>query len=198
VSSNPGAARLSDLISVGVLTGFVPRIVIDEAIRAHGEASRRAGGGVPPHVMVYYAMAMALFADDGYEGVFERLARPLVRWGDWEAGWATPTSGGIAKARARLGYEVVREVFEQVAQPAADYHTRGAFFRSRRLVSIDSMVFDLPDTKENAAEFGYPSGGVLPQARVTTLVESGSHCVLGAVIAPVAGKGTGSVPRPPS
>lgn len=176
---------------MGLLTSFVPRIVIDEAVTAHGRGARRSGGALPPHVMVYYAMAMALFADEDYEGVFEQLARPLVRWGGWEADWATPTSGGIAKARARLGYEVLEQVFEQVAVPVAEPDTRGAFLRSRRLVSIDGMVFDVPDTAENAEAFGRPCGGAFPQARVVTLVESGSHCELGAVIGAVAGKGSG-------
>lgn len=53
------------------------------------------------------------------------------------------------------------------------------------------MVFDLPDTEENTAEFGKPSGGVFPQARVVTLTECGSHVSLGAHIGPVVGKGTG-------
>ncbi|MGH3779523.1 MAG: IS4 family transposase [Pseudonocardiaceae bacterium] len=51
--------------------------------------------------------------------------------------------------------------------------------------------FDLPDTDENTEEFGTPSGGVYPQARVVTLVECGSHVSLGAQIGPVVGKGTG-------
>ncbi|MGW4413084.1 IS4 family transposase [Nonomuraea sp. NPDC004702] len=191
MSSNPVAARLADLISVGVLTASVPRIVVDEAIRIHDRGAKRRGGGLPPHVMVYYAMAMALFAEDDYEGVFEQLARPLVKWGGWEKAWETPTSGGIAKARARLGFEPVKQVFDEVARPVAEFQTRGAFLYGRRLVSIDSMVFDLPETVENAAAFGRPSGGAFPQARVTTLVESGSHCSLGAVVGPVAGKGTG-------
>jgi hypothetical protein len=56
---------------------------------------------------------------------------------------------------------------------------------------MDGMVFDLPDTEENTAEFGKPSGGVFPQARAVTLTECGSHVSLGAHIGPVAGKGTG-------
>lgn len=185
------AARLSDMISVGLLTGSVPRIVVDEAVGVFGRGAKRRGGGLPPHVMVYFAMAMALFADEDYEGVFEQLARPLVRWGGWEQEWETPTSGGITKARARLGFEPVKQVFEQVARPVAEVETRGAWLRHRRLVSIDGMVFDLPDTVENAECFGFSGGGVFPQARVVTLVESGSHCELGAVIGPVEGKGAG-------
>jgi hypothetical protein len=66
-----------------------------------------------------------------------------------------------------------------------------AFCGRRRLVSLDGMVFDLPDTRENTIEFGKPSGGVFPQARVVTLIECGSHVSLGAQVGSVVGKGTG-------
>jgi hypothetical protein len=179
------------MLGVGLLTVSVPRIVVDEAVEVCGRGARRSGGVLPPHLMVYFAMAMALFAEEDYEGVMARLAEPLRSWGGWDPAWKVPTSGGITQARARLGFEPVAEVFEQVARPVATTLTRGAWLRHRRLVSIDGMVFDLPDTAENAEAFGRPSGGVFPQARVTTLVESGSHCELGAVIGGVAGKGSG-------
>jgi hypothetical protein len=185
------SGRLTDHLSVGLLASSVPRDVVDTAIAVHGRGAKRSGGALPPHVMVYFAMAMALFADDDYEGVLAHLSETLRRWGCWEDRWVLPTSGGITQARARLGPEPVKEVFERVAVPVAGALTRGARCAGLRLVSIDGMVFDLPDTKANAEGFGYPSGGVLPQARVVTLTESGSHCTLAAHIGPVAGKGTG-------
>jgi hypothetical protein len=54
--------RLSDWISLGVLACRVPRDAVDEAVKATGKAARRKGGKLPPHVMVYFAMALALFA----------------------------------------------------------------------------------------------------------------------------------------
>jgi hypothetical protein len=182
---------LTDHLALGLLTGSVPRDVVDSAIAAHGKGAKRSGGALPPHVMVYFTMAMALFADDDYEGVLAHLSETLKRWGSWKESWAAPTSGGITQARARLGSGPVKTVFETVAQPVADLLTRGAWCAGLRLVSIDGMVFDLPDTPANAEAFGYPSGGVFPQARVVTLAESGSHASLGAHIGAVAGKGTG-------
>lgn len=82
-------------------------------------------------------------------------------------------------------------VGERIAVPVASRLTLDAFCVRRRLVSLDGLVFDLPDTEENATEFGKPSGGVFPQARVVTLTECGSHVSLGAHIGPVVGKGTG-------
>lgn len=55
----PGG-RLADQISIGVLASSVPREVVDEAIAAFGRQAKRSDGKLPPHVMVYYAMALAL------------------------------------------------------------------------------------------------------------------------------------------
>src|SRR6266516_3315927 len=102
-----GGGALTDWISLGVLASSVPRDVVDDAVAAAGKGARRAGGKLPPHVMVYFVMALALFADDDYEEVAARLAQTLRGWGSWEQGWEVPTSGGITQARQRLGPEPV-------------------------------------------------------------------------------------------
>jgi transposase IS4-like protein/DDE family transposase len=189
----PGG-RLTDQISLGVLASSVPREVVDQAIASCGRGAKRSDGKLPPHVMLYYAMALALFADDDYEEVLTRLAEPLARWGCWDAAWRVPGSSGITQARARLGFEPVKAVFEQVAEPVAGALTRGAWLAGRRLVSIDGFEWDVPDTAANAAQFGRRSGtkeAAFPKVRVVTLVESASRGVLAAAIGPAAGKGSG-------
>jgi hypothetical protein len=186
---------LPDWISLGVLAASVPRDVIDEAVAECGRASRRSGGKLPPHVMVYFAMALALYADDDYEEVIVRLTETLAGWDCWDTGWETPTKGGITQARQRLGGEVMARVFDAVALPVAEILTRGAWLGSRRLVSIDGFEWDLPDSEANAGEFGYAGGdrtpSVFPKARVVNLVECGTHASLGAAIGPVTGPGSG-------
>jgi hypothetical protein len=95
--------RLTDWISLGVLASAVPRDAVDEAIEATGKGAKRSGGKLPPHVMVYFAMALALFADDDYEEVAARLTETLRGWDCWDEAWEVPTSGGITQARQRLG-----------------------------------------------------------------------------------------------
>src|SRR5215475_9970965 len=112
--------RLTDWVSLGVLASWVPRDVVDDAIAVTGKAARRAGGKLPPHVMVYFVMALALFAEEDYEEVAAQLTETLAGWGCWEDGWEVPTSGGITQARQRLGPEPVAGVFGQVAVPVAD------------------------------------------------------------------------------
>jgi hypothetical protein len=131
---------LTDLISLGVLAASVPREVVDAAVTAQGRSARRAGGKLPPHVMVYFAMALALFAEDDYEEVMARLCEALVSWGSWDQAWATPTSGGLTQARARLGSGPLAQVFETVAVPVADPLTPGAWLGPWRLERVPRIM----------------------------------------------------------
>jgi hypothetical protein len=189
--------RLTDWISLGVLASRVPRDVVDDAVGVTGKAARRRGGKLPPHVMVYFVMAMALFADEDYEEVAARLAGTLADWGGWEESWGrVPTSGGITQARQRLGPEPVEEVFWQVAEPVADLDTGGAFLGPWRLMSIDGMEWDVPDTAANREAFGVHAAGggeaAYPKARVVTVSECASRAPVLAAMGPGrGGKGSG-------
>jgi hypothetical protein len=187
---------LTDWVSLGVLASAVSRDAVDDAVAVTGKGARRAGGKLPPHVMVYFVMALALFADDDYEEVAARLTAVLRGWGCWERDWEAPTRGGITQARARLGPEPVAELFRQVAGPVAGLDTAGAFLGPWRLMSVDGMEWDIPDTPVNRAAFGARSGpagvAAFPKARVVTISECGSHAPVAAAIGPsAAGKGSG-------
>jgi hypothetical protein len=185
--------RLTDWVSLGVLASSVPRDAVDEAVVACGKQARRSDGKLPPHVMVYFVMALALFADDDYEEVLARLVDPLRRWGCWDGAWEIPGSGGITQARQRLGSQPLEHLFEAVAVPVADTLTRGVWLAGWRVMSIDGMEWDVPASEENATVFGYRggTGTGFPKVRVVTLVESGSHAPVGAQIGAAVGKGSG-------
>jgi Insertion element 4 transposase N-terminal/Transposase DDE domain len=189
-----GGGRLTDWISLGVLASSVPRDAVDEAVAAAGRGARRSDGKLPPHVMVYFAMAMALFAEEDYEEVAVRLTQTLASWGCWDQAWAVPTSGGITQARKRLGPEPLELLFDRVARPVAGLLTRGAFLRGWRLMTIDGFDLDVPDTPANAAAFGYPAGArehpAFPKVRVVSIGECGSHAKVAAQMGPVGGKGS--------
>ncbi|MGE5287518.1 MAG: IS4 family transposase [Micromonosporaceae bacterium] len=187
-------SRLTDQISLGVLASSVPRDAVDEAIAAAGRGARRSDGKLPPHVMVYFAMALALFAEEDYEEVAARLTETLASWGCWDDSWAAPTSGGITQARKRLGSEPLELLFAKVAEPVAGELTRGAFLRGWRLMAIDGFELDVPGTAANAAAFGYSAGArehpAFPKVRVVTIGECGSHAKVAAQLGPVGGKGS--------
>lgn len=191
-----GSGVLTDWISLGVLASAVPRDAVDDAIAVTGKGAQRAGGKLPPHVVAYLVMALALFADDDYEEVAARLAQTLRGWGCWDADWEVPTRGGITQARKRLGPEPLAEVFSQVAGPVADLDTTGAFLGPWRLMSVDGMEWDVPDTGPNREAFGSRSGSegeaAFPKIRVVTVSECASHAAVLAAMGPAAGgKGSG-------
>lgn len=169
-----------------MLASSVPREVVDAAVAASGRGAKRSGGKLPPHVMVYYAMALALFAEEDYEAVMAELSETLAGWGCWDRAWVMPTTGGITQARARLGSEPLARIFDEVAVPVADQLTRGAWLGPWRLMAIDGVEWDLPDTPENVAEFGYVGSGAtrsaFPKARVVAISECASHAVVAAAI----------------
>jgi hypothetical protein len=190
------AGRLSDWISLGALASWVPRDEIEDAVEAAGKTARRRGGKLPPQVMVYFVMGLALWAEEDYEEVWVKITETLAGWGGFGGDQALVTAGGLAQARQRLGHEAVRGTFELVAAPAATLDTAGAFLGNWRKMSIDGLEWDLPDTAANAAEFGYPGTGdgrraAFPKARVVTIGECASHAPVLAAIGPCVSKGSG-------
>src|SRR5260370_30762252 len=151
--------RLSDWISLGVLASWVPRDAVDEAVETTGKGAKRKGGKLPPHVMVYFAMALALLAEEDYEETWVRLSETLADWGCWDPSQGTVTTGGLTQARQRLGHEPVREGFAQVARPGATEGTPGALLGPWRKMSMDGLERDNRATEPNAAAVGHPRPG---------------------------------------
>jgi len=182
----PGGGRLTDRIGIGVLTRVVPRDLIDEVLAETGRREKRSRL-LPAHVVVYFVMAMAVFRD-GYEEVMRRLTGGLAFMRAWQQDWAVPTTGAICQARGRLGEAPLKALFERVAAPLAVAGTPGAWLGARRLMAIDGVKLDVPDTPANVAGFGRPGGLTrrpFPQLQVIGLGECGTHAVVAAEIGTV-------------
>ncbi|WP_239376912.1 IS4 family transposase, partial [Frankia sp. Cj5] len=195
----PPSGRIADQISLGVLATYVPRDTVTEAIAACGKTAQRSDVALTPEFVVYFVMALALFADEDYEEVALLLAGVLA---DWSAGF-DPTAGGLCKARTRLTSAPLKETFSQVARPVATEDTPGAFFGPWRVVSIDGLTFDAEASEKNVAAFGRPGTGEgeagVTKVRAVTINECASHAPLLAEVGPGgSGKGTGerSLARP--
>jgi hypothetical protein len=175
--------RLTDRISVGVLTRLFPRDLVDEVIAQAGRREKRSRL-LPAHVVVYYVLALALYFGEAYEEVMRRLVGGLRFLNNWSGAWTVPTTSAISQARARLGEAPLRELFHRVAVPMAGRSTQGAWFRSWRVMAIDGVVLDVPDTPENNTEFEHSSGGkgssAFPVVRMVGLAECGTHAMVAA------------------
>jgi len=182
---NDSEGRLTDRVGLGMVTRVVPRDLVDEVLNSTGKNEQRKRL-LPARVVVYYVLALTLFYGDAYEEVLQKLVNGLRFLRSWRSEWAVPTTGAISRARTRLGPEPLEELFIRVAQPIAADGTPGAWYRGRRVMAIDGVVLDVPDTPENLERFGKSEhrGGTsaFPQVRLVGLAECGSHAVVAAAL----------------
>lgn len=182
--------RFSDHISIGVLTRVFPPEIVDRVVAETGRKEVRHRL-LPARVVVYYVLGLALFSDASYEEVMRNLVEGLSWGSGWARSWSVPTKASLYKARVRLGKEPLEALFSSVAKPMATEQTRGAFYRSLRLMSVDGTSLDLADTPENDSHFGRPGSGrgegagAFPQVRVVALAESGTHALVAAAPGPL-------------
>src|SRR5215208_6697035 len=178
----PAGVRLSDHISLGVIARAVPPERVRQVLAETGTASERERD-LPAQVMVYYAIALALYMGSSTREVLRCLLEGL-RW-LWGAE-AVKVAGksGISQARRRLGEAPLRRLYEDLVQPIAKRASKGAWYRDWRLASLDGSRLDVADTEENRAEFGVPGASrgesAFPQLRLVALVENGAHVLFGA------------------
>ncbi|MDP6404488.1 MAG: IS4 family transposase [Alphaproteobacteria bacterium] len=183
VATLPSGVRITDHISLGVITKTFPRQVIAGVLERTGRASRRQRQ-LPAPVVMYYVIALGLYAEVSYGEVLRCLVEGL-RWLSWPLG-AVPVTGksGISQARSRLGVEPVKQLYQQVVTPMARPETKGAWYGRWRLVSLDGSTLDVADVAANAAAFGRPGASRgrsgYPQLRFVCLVETGTHVLFGA------------------
>ncbi|MHB8334988.1 MAG: IS4 family transposase [Acidimicrobiales bacterium] len=179
--------RLSDHISIGVLTRVFPPELVDRVIDESGRTEQRHRL-LPARVVVYYVLGLALFSQSSYEEVMRMLVEGLSWAGDWARSWNVPTKAALFKARMRLGSAPLEALFKETAAPMAGKRTKGAWFKGRRLMAIDGTCLDVADTEANDAAFGRPGSkgpggvGAFPQIRVVALAECATHAIVDVVI----------------
>ena len=155
VARLPEGTRISDHISLGVLARTVPGDLIDTVLEETGRATQRQRL-LPNRVVVYYVMALALYAQASYGEVLRCLIEG-VRWLRVRGAQVTIAGkSGISQARTRVGAEPLRELFWRVARPIAQPGTPGAWYRGLRLVSLDGTPSDLPAQPGIEQAFGRP------------------------------------------
>jgi hypothetical protein len=178
--------RLSDLVSVGVLTRVFPPDLVDEVIAGAGRTERRHRS-LPARVMAYFSIGMALYSEGSYEDVLSQLTDGLSWVSGWQENYTPPSKSAIFQARQRLGSAPLAALFARVARPLGGPDTPGVWLAGRRLVAIDGMCLDVADTAQNAAFFGRPGvnkgeQAAFPQARVVALAECGTHAIFAAEV----------------
>lgn len=182
VAELPSGTRITDYISLGVITKTFPLDTIQAVLRKTERTSIRQRD-LPTHVTVYYVIAMTLYMQASYREVLRCLMEGL----QWLLGPETPLKvtgkSGISQARTRLGWQPIKELHDQVVKPIATASTKGAWYNKWHLVSLDGSTLDVADEKGNEIAFGRPAASrgssAFPQLRFVSLVENGTHVLFG-------------------
>ena len=186
VARLPAGSRITDYISLGVVAKTFPLDKIHGALGSTKRESVRQRD-LPGHVTVYYVIALALYMQSSYREVLRCLLEGI----QWLAGPAASINvagnSGISQARTRLGWEPLRHLHDEIVKPIAVAATKGAWYRSWRLVSMDGSTLDIADEKGNDEAFGRPGASrgksAYPQIRFVSLVENGTHVLFGSRMA---------------
>ena len=197
IAEIPKGSRITDHISLGVIAKFFSREKIDSVLAATGRASKRQRD-LPGHVVIYYVIALALYMQVSYREVLRCLLEG-IRWLQGPNGHIKVTGkSGISQARKRVGSEPLQVLHNELVGPIAvrgsKRTTKGAWYRTWRLISLDGSTLDVADTKENELAFGRPKASRgqsgFPQIRIVSLVENGTHVLFGSRMA---GYNTGEI-----
>ena len=174
----PGGTRIADYISLGVITRTFPLATIQAVLRDTERTSIRQRD-LPTHITVYYVIALALYMSVSY-GEVMRCLMEGIQWllGPGET-IKVPGKSGISQARTRLGWQPVKCLHDKIVRPIAIESTKGAWYNTWRIVSIDGSTLDIADEEGNVETFGRPSSSrgesAFPQLRFVSLVENGTH-----------------------
>ena len=182
VAELPSGTRITDFISLGVLTKMYPLAAVQAVLGGTRKMSVRQRD-LPAHVVVYYVIALALYMQSSYREVLRCLLEGI----QWLLGPGATVKvtgkSGISQARTRLGWEPLQQLHDGIVKPIAVRSTKGAWYRTWRLVSVDGSTLDTADEKENEKAFGRPSASrgksAFPQVRFVSLVENGTHVLFG-------------------
>jgi hypothetical protein len=182
VAELPPGARITDYISLGVITKTFPLSSIGPVLSSTGKSSIRQRD-LPAQVVVYYVIALALYMQSSYREVLRCLLEGVQWLRDPSVGVRVAGKSGISQARTRLGWEPLRQLHDELVKPVAVRSTRGAWYRSWRLVSLDGSTLDVADEKANEDAFTRPGASrgssAYPQIRFVSLVENGTHVLFG-------------------
>jgi hypothetical protein len=156
---------------------------IDAALDATGTATLRRRR-LPAEQVVWLVLGMALYRHRPIDDLVGRLDLALS-----PSGTSSVAKSAVAQARARLGSEPLKWLFERCSQKWAHESARRHAWRGLALYGVDGTTVRVPDSQENRDHFGGQRGrdggfSGYPLARVVTLMALRSHLIAAAAFGP--------------
>jgi len=156
---------------------------IGAALEATGTATLRRRR-LPAEQVIWLVLGMALYRQRPIDDLVERLDLVLPGTG------TSMAKSAVAQARARVGDEPLRWLFEKCSTKWGHESARRHEWRGLALYGVDGTTVRVPDSAENRAFFGSQvlagARGVsgYPLARIVSLMALRSHILVAAGIGP--------------
>lgn len=162
----------------GLLSRFCPPELVDRILDETGREEKRCRL-LPARLVVYALLLMCLKPAIGYQKLMRHVGEAALQG----SRWTVPNKSSFARARVRLGSEVMERLFRALARPLAEPgQAPCCFWRERRVMAIDGTTKELQDTPELERAFGGQTQQGkrvgLPQMRVLCLIEAGTRAVV--------------------
>ncbi len=160
---------------------------IEQALEATGTATLRKRR-LPAEQVIWLVLGMALYRHRPIDELVHRLDLVLPGLDDE----VSVARSAVAQARARLGAEPLRWLFEKCSTKWAIESARRHEWRGLALFGVDGTTVRVPDSASNRDHFGGQDAGAqrgasgYPLARVVTLMALRSHLLLAARFGPYA------------
>jgi len=160
---------------------------IEQALAATGTATVRTRR-LPAEQVIWLVLGMALYRHRPIDDLVHRLDLVLPGVDDE----VSVAKSAVAQARARLGDEPLRWLFEKCSTKWATESARRHAWRGLALFGVDGTTVRVPDSTANRAHFGGQDASArrgasgYPLARVVTLMALRSHLLLAARFGPYA------------
>jgi hypothetical protein len=161
-----------------LLAGLVDPARVRAALAVSGHVDRRRRT-LTGEATVHAVLGLCLFSGEGYDAVLGRTM-PLLG-GAAAMGGRVPTGAALSKARVRVGEDPLRCLFEASAATAPAPGIGSVAF-GLELTAFDGTTAELAAEDALAEEFGVPTGGPRPLARMVTLISCGDRRVKAAAI----------------
>jgi hypothetical protein len=181
----------AEFISIAQLFTAIPMEKVKAALCA-ADANDERERDLPAKYMAYFVMALSLYSYSSSAEVFRNLVETLKSMFGPLTELKIPAKSSITYARQKLGVESFRRLFRSVVEPIAKRGvTIGAHFKHWRLVAIDGVQFNIPDTEDNTKAFGRGKSqygeAAFPAIRCIGLVEIGTRVLFDYELGPSGG-----------
>lgn len=179
-STNSNHAPINDFGTIGFasIATYFPVGEVSKSLDRFDRRSFRQRHA--PNEFIFYVPIMAALENVSADSAYAEIQKAhSTIWGSRKL--SDFGTGGLSNARLRIGHECHRDLFERVCRPLAEHPHPYTHFAGLRMVAVDGSLLNVADTAKNQ-DFGRPKNQYdmkagYPQARIVSLVETGTHAM---------------------